>query len=609
MCGICGILNFNGEPAPESSIKKMMRAIKHRGPDDEGMYLNGNIGLGFVRLSIIDLSKTSHQPMFDESGRFILIFNGEIYNYLEIKEELLSKGYKFKSTGDAEVLLNSYIEWGKDCLNRFNGMFAFVIFDSVEKKLFAARDRFGVKPFYYYINNDTFIFSSEICAILDVSKEKVVQNDEAFFDYFIYNRTDQTENTFFKNIKKLQHGCHIEIINNNFSINKWYDLIDNLGKPFENTDEFTELLSSSIGLRLRSDVPVGVCFSGGLDSSAIVSLLLNDFNKKDINTFSAIYKSEGHRYDESEFISEYKNLLNFMHFISPSADSLMFDLNKFVKAHNEPVTSTSNYAQFKVMELAKSNVIVTLDGQGADELLAGYHYFFGIYFKELLHKIKLLKLSSEIFHYVLQHRSLYGIESFLYFLTPSLLKTKLRIAEKGYLKKDFSDNHTDKNVIVDVLYNSKSVYEALINHFEYKLEHLLKWEDRNSMWFSLEARIPFLDYRLVERTLSMDSSSKIKNGMTKFLLRDSMKNVLPEKIRVRKDKIGFDTPEDDWFRTPKFISYINEILNSKSFAERGYINIKKAKELYSKHVNKKINISRDIWKWINTELWFREFID
>jgi asparagine synthase (glutamine-hydrolysing) len=609
MCGICGILNFNGESVNEKDIGKMMTEIKHRGPDDNGIYLNKNVGFGFVRLSIIDLSQSAHQPMFDESGRFLIVYNGEVYNYIEIREELKSKGYKFRSNGDTEVVLNSYLEWGIDCLNRFNGMFAFAIYDILNKKIFAARDRFGIKPFYYYLSNDKFIFGSEICAVLSAVKKTVRQNDNAIFDYIVFNRTDQTEDTFFKDIKKLQHGHYIEIENNNFKLNKWYNLKDNLGKPFNSSEEFSELLSSSIGLRLRSDVPVGICLSGGLDSSAIVSLLLKDYNRKDINTFSAVYDKVGHKYDESKFINEYRSQLDNMFFISPSADSLMKDINSFIKAHNEPVTSTSHYAQFKVMELAKSNVVVTLDGQGADELLAGYHYFFGIYFKELLGKFKLIKLSNEMFYYILNHKDSYGFKTFFYFMAPTFLKTKARVMEKGYLTKSFSRENNNENVIVDNIYNSKSIYDALINHFEYKLEHLLKWEDRNSMWYSLEARVPFLDYRLVERTLSMNSSSKIKKGMTKYLLRDSMKSIMPENIRMRKDKIGFNTPEDEWFRTPIFRKLVNDILNSKSFAERGYIDVMKAKTLYSKHLDKKNNISRDIWKWINIELWFREFID
>jgi asparagine synthase (glutamine-hydrolysing) len=609
MCGICGIVNFNGKPADEISVRKMMSEIKHRGPDDDGVFIDNNVGFGFNRLSIIDLSSSAHQPMPDESGRYVIIYNGEIYNYIEIREELRSKGYKFKSSGDAEVLLYSFIEWGKNCLNRFNGMFAFAILDTKEKKIFIARDRFGVKPFYYYLNDEKFIFGSEICAVLSVVDEKAGQNDDVIFDYLVFNRTDQTEKTFFKDIYKLQHGCFIEIENDRFTKGKWYNLTDNLGKPYENTGEFRDLLSSSIGLRLRSDVPVGVCLSGGLDSSAIVSLLLKDFSRKDINTFSAVYNKEGHKYDESGFIHEYSNQLDNMFYISPTSDSLMKDMNNFVRAHNEPVTSTSHYAQFKVMELAKSNVVVTLDGQGADELLAGYHYFFGIYFKELLKKVKLLKLSSEILNYTKTHKDLYGLKTFLYFLSPSFLKTRLRVMEKGYLSKQFNENYSGENVIMDNIYGADTVYEALINHFEYKLEHLLKWEDRNSMWYSLEARVPFLDYRLVERTLSMDSSYKIKKGMTKFLLRDSMKDILPEKIRMRKDKIGFNTPEDEWFRTPVFKKLIDELLDSKSFAGRGYADIKKAKELYSNHLEGKINVSRDIWKWINLELWFREFID
>jgi asparagine synthase (glutamine-hydrolysing) len=609
MCGICGILNFSDNRVEEKNVRKMMAEIKHRGPDDEGIYLSENIGLGFVRLSIIDLSQSAHQPMFDESGRYVIIYNGEVYNYIEIREELKTKGYKFKSNGDTEVVLYSFLEWGNDCLNRFNGMFAFVIYDTINKILFAARDRFGVKPFYYYLNNEKFIFGSEICAILSVLGKPVQQNNDAIFDYIVFNRTDQTEETFFKDIKKLQHGCYFEIKYNKFKKDKWYNLKDNLGKSFNSSEEFKDLLSSSIGLRLRSDVPVGVCLSGGLDSSAIVSLLLKDFNRKDINTFSAVYDKVGHKYDESKFINEYRNQLDNMFFISPSADSLIKDINSFIRAHNEPVTSTSHYAQFKVMELAKSNVVVTLDGQGADELLAGYHYFFGIYFKELLRKFKLMKLSSEMFHYIFNHKDLYGLKTFSYFLAPSFLKKKARILEKGYLTKSFCEGHNTENIIVDNIYNSKSIYEALINHFEYKLEHLLKWEDRNSMWYSLEARVPFLDYRLVERTLSMNSSFKIKKGMTKFLLRDSMKNILPENIRIRKDKIGFNTPEDEWFRTSMFKKLVDDILSSKSFSERGYVDVKKAKKLYSKHLENKINISRDIWKWINIELWFREFID
>ena len=201
MCGICGILNFNGKPAEESRVRKMMGEIKHRGPDDDGVFIKENLGLGFVRLSILDLSVSGHQPMIDSGGRFVLVYNGEIYNYIEIREELKSKGYKFLSNCDSEVLLYSYIEWGRGCLDKFNGMFAFLIYDLEKNKMFAARDRFGVKPFYYSLDSQSFIFGSEICAVTSALDSKPVQNDGAIFDYIIFNRTDQTEETFFKNIK------------------------------------------------------------------------------------------------------------------------------------------------------------------------------------------------------------------------------------------------------------------------------------------------------------------------------------------------------------------------------------------------------------------------
>lgn len=273
---------------------------------------------------------------------------------------------------------------------------------------------------------------------------------------------------------------------------------------FKSPDEFRELFSSAVGLRLRSDVPVGVCLSGGLDSSSIVSVLLQDYNKKDLNTFSAVY-NKGQHGDETEFIQEYRSLLKNMFFTTPDAKTLENDFLQFVKAQGEPIAGTSPYAQYKVMKLAKDHVVVTLDGQGADEYLAGYHYFFGFFFKDLLKHGRLGKLSTEIYYYLLKHRSLFGIKSFGYFLLPESLRTKARASEKGYINNDFVNKYKDGNSIAGNLYGSDSLHDALLDHFEYKLEHLLKWEDRNSMRFSLEARVPFLDYRLVEKALATSS--------------------------------------------------------------------------------------------------------
>jgi asparagine synthase (glutamine-hydrolysing) len=610
MCGICGIIRFDENKAKASDLTLMMQKQKHRGPNDESIFIDKNIGFGFVRLSIIDLSLAGRQPMHDKSGRYTLIFNGEIYNYIELREDLIAKGISFESKTDTEVLLNMYIVYGEECLNKLNGMFAFAIYDSVSGEVFAARDRFGVKPFYYFQDDKQFIFASEIPSILAVYNKKNKENKQAIFDYLAFNRTDQNESTFFEDIFKLQHGHYLTIKNKQIAIKNWYDLAKKIDIKSADINEYQKLLTDAVSIRMRSDVPVGVCLSGGLDSSSITSILTNNLNFKEIHTFSAIYE-KGDRADESAFINLYKDSLHNMHFITPTFESLLDDLNQFIKIHAEPIPSTGPYAQYCVMKLAKNDVTVTLDGQGADEALGGYHYFFGFYFKDLLQSFKIVKLLTEIFYYLKVHKSLYGIKTFIYFLMPEKIKTKLRINERGYIETDFVNNilKQGKSNITNNLYASKNLKEALLNHFEFKLEHLLKWNDRNSMAFSIESRTPFLDYRLVEYTLSVKSDAIINKGFTKSILRESLKGILPEKIRVRTDKVGFATPQDEWFRTEQFQLLINEIINSESFHNRGFINSEKVKDLYTKHLNNEINIAKDIWKWVHLELWFREFID
>jgi len=608
MCGICGIVNFRPQPVEKSVLQSMMKRMKHRGPDDEGTYLEENIGLGFVRLSIIDLSDAGHQPMYSHDQNFVIVYNGEIYNYLELKEELKSLGHRFKTRTDTEVLLSAFQEWGENCLDKFNGMFAFAILDKKNKSVFAARDRFGIKPLYYYMDEQKLIFASEIAAILKALPNKSQPDDRSVFDYLVFNRTDQTERTFFKNIKKVQHGHKFTYENGRLKITRWYHLSQKLSQPFSNPEEFKQALISSIGLRLRSDVPVGVCLSGGLDSSSIMSLLLKEYQRSDINTFSAVYK-EKFKGDESEYINEYSPYLKNMHFTYPTALSLYNDAKDYVRAHNEPTPSTSPYAQFKVMEKAREYVVVTLDGQGADEELAGYHYFFGYFFKDLLQTLRWIRLIREIIFYLKIHRSSYGIKTFAFFLLPAGLKTRLRAKENDVLNYEFYRQYYTGSVISENLYDSSSLNQALLDHFEYKLEHLLKWEDRNGMWFSIEARVPFLDHNLVEKILSIPSHQIIQNGMTKHILRAGLKGLLPENIRTRSDKVGFLTPEDEWFRTEKFRSLIQDMMTSSSYKNRGYYRPEKVWNLYQEHLQKKRNISKEIWKWLNLELWFKEFID
>jgi asparagine synthase (glutamine-hydrolysing) len=607
MCGICGIINFDNKPVEEGSLHTMMKTMKHRGPDDEGLFTENNIGLGFVRLSIIDLSLNGHQPMIDDSGQFVIILNGEIFNYIELRQELVFKGYHFKSDSDTEVLLYSYIEWGKGCLDKLNGMFAFSILNKKDKSIFLVRDRFGVKPLYYYQDNNSFIFCSEIPPILNVYNQKNEPDYQSIYDFLVYNRTDQADTTFFRNIRKLSHGCYIEIKNKKVVKNKWYSLREKLNYPALQPKEYLEMLSSSIQLRLRSDVPVGVCLSGGIDSSAITSILYNKFQLNDIHTFSAVY-GNGEKGDETEYIGEYSTTLRNMYFTYPTAESLFDDQMSLVKAHAEPFPTTGIYAQYKVMQLAHGNVKVLLDGQGADEQLAGYHYFFGYYFKELFEKLRWLRLVSEIKHYLKNHKSTYALKSFGYLYLPHRIGVNYK-ENNCALHSSFKDKIGDSSESLNSLIHSTTLNEALINHFEYKLEHLLKWEDRNSMWFSIESRVPFLDYRLVEATLSQQSDLIINKGNTKALLREAVKDFVPEKIRTRKDKVGFQTPEDVWFRKDLYKDFIYDLLDSGSFKNRNLIDNKYAISLYKRHLANEINISKDIWKWINLELWFQEYID
>ena len=612
MCGIAGIINLDQQSISEIDIKKMMSKIKHRGPDDEGTFINKNVGLGFVRLSIIDLSPAGHQPMQSDDNEQIIVFNGEIFNYIELRNELKQLGYIFKTKTDTEVLLAAYKQWGPACEHRFNGMWAFVIYDKKNNSIFASRDRYGIKPFYYTIQQNKFYFASEIPAILEVLPNKPKANEQVIYDFLVFNRTDQNKETFFTNIYKLKHGhcLHINLTlkQNQVEIKKWYDLKTELKEAFSSKEEYYNLFKDAVGLRMRSDVPVGVCLSGGLDSSSVLSVLLKDGKYADINTFSAIY-NKGDVGDESEFINMYNDQVNHMHFTSPNSLELFNDLQNFVKAQGEPIPSTSAYAQFRVMKLAKGTVTVTLDGQGADEQLAGYHYFFGLYYKELFLELKWFKLLKEIVAYFKKHKSSFALKTFVFFLLPKKLRTKVRVSEKGYLNEEFNSKYNKHNQIAGNLYGSNNLKDALLDHFEYKMEHHLKWGDFNSMWHSIESRMPFLDHRLVERTISLPSDQIINKGTTKFILREAMINTLPEAIRTRTDKVGYATPEGEWFRKEPFKGLILSILNSESFADRNIIDVLIAKSLYNKHLNRELDISKEIWKWIHLELWFREFID
>jgi asparagine synthase (glutamine-hydrolysing) len=584
----------------------MSESLKHRGPNAQGYFSNGNIGMGALRLSILDLSDKGNQPMFSKDKRFCIVYNGEVYNYIEIRNELKPK-YDFISNSDTEVVLYSFIEWGESCLNKFNGMFAFAILDIDNNVLFLARDRFGIKPLYYYLSRDAFIFSSELKSFKYILKNREV-DEKIMYNYLVFNRTDYDENTFLKGVKKLPHGYKLLIKDNNFSLSKWYNLKDNLKNGYTCAEELKENLVDSIRLHLRSDVPLGVCLSGGLDSSTLVSTLLKELKITDLQTFSAVYGKNKYG-DESEYIDEFKDGLGQnLYKTYLTADNILNDIDDFIYYIDEPVPQISPLIHYKVMKLAKEHVRVLLDGQGGDEQFAGYHYFFGTFFKELLSEKKFITLAREIFYYCLRHKSSLGLKSFLYFLLPGRIQSKVKLSENNSLSLGFLSQFKQDLTVPDILYKAQNLHSSLIEHFEYKLEHLLKWEDRNSMRFSLESRVPFLDHYIVENVLSSSSSLIINKGENKWLLRKAMKNILPDKIMNRQDKIGFDNPCAEWFREAKFKEFILSILNSNSFRNLQYFDYKRCLKIYQIHLKKKIDASRQIWKWINVSLWQKKFI-
>jgi len=603
MCGICG---FNWKD--ENLCKLMADTLKHRGPDDEGFYFDENVSLGHRRLSIIDLEK-GHQPIHNEDKSIWIVYNGEIYNYLELRRDLENK-HKFYTNSDTEVIIHAYEEYGFDCLNKFNGMWAFCIYDKNKNLLFLSRDRFGVKPLYYFFDGKNFIFASEIKAILQHNIKRT-PNEDLIFDYLMYNIVDHTDETFFKEIKKIPKG-HIaifEIKEKELKIERYWTLKS--GKEKEDKEKIRNIFLDSIRLRLRSDVPVGSCLSGGIDSSSIVCALAGMIDNKNIKTFSAVFP--GKDIDESEYIKEVIEKTNIKaNFTSPSGNDLMKDIMKLIYYQEEPFIGPEVYTQFRVMELAhEKGLKVLLDGQGGDEILAGYVYFFGCYFKELLKKGKILTLLREIYSYYKNHKSFYGIVAMLYLFLPYFFKTYIFQRRNNYMDKSFMNKYQKESTYLKDLIDANSLNDSLLKHFEYKLEHLLKFEDRNSMAFSIETRLPFLDYRLVEYLFSLPSSSKIKGGETKFVFRNAMEGILPDKILQRQSKFGFETPGNEWIKLPEISEFIRNILNSKSFKERGYFDVKYIKKIFKNKNNQGFvkHNGEVIWKVILLELWFRMFID
>lgn len=639
MCGICGIYNLKTKPKtpkPASpagrsklviAIEKMTNQLIHRGPDDEGFYVDRNIALGHRRLSIIDLTKAGHQPM--KIGDLIIVYNGEIYNYLEIKQELIAKGYRFKTRTDTEVILAAYKEWGQNCVHKFNGMWAFVIYDRQKDALFASRDRLGVKPFYYWQNNHYFVFASEPKAILAFPELKIAPNDRIIWDYLANGLVGHSQETFFQDINELPPGHNLIIKNKQLVLKKYWDLTKKIKIPLTTENrikKFREIFIDAVRIRLRADVPIGTCLSGGLDSSAIVMVINKIMKEEGIvfqigkwqKTFSAVYKDKEARYaDESEFIKAVSDATNAQSFFTyPSGKDLVKEVRKLCYSQDEPFASTSMYAQKKVFELAaKQKIKVVLDGQGSDELLGGYLTFFDAYLRELLSQGKFNLFFKELKSFAHnQKKNLWKIlgnfftKTYLY----PWLKKALRLPDFSHRKEYaiFNPEWLKKySLSQPPKLNQNPFRNQSYSGIKFKaLPSYLRYEDRNSMTSSVESRLPFLDYRLVEFTYNLPSSVKIHQGQTKWILRQALKDILPAKIFNRHDKMGFTVPEVYWLKND-LKNEVKNIFATSKFNHRGFIIPGRASELFEAFLAGKNNNYQLIWRLFNLEIWFRRFID
>ncbi|MFH1453625.1 MAG: asparagine synthase (glutamine-hydrolyzing) [Armatimonadota bacterium] len=646
MCGIAGIISFKKDELRH--ITSMLNAFKHRGPDDEGYVFlkkeeeicyggedtpsdvfglgpgysprgsfsdvpDGSFGvLAHRRLSIIDLSPYAHQPMCSKDKNLWIIFNGEVYNYIELREELEALECTFSTNTDTEVVLNAYKVWGQDCVKKFNGMWSFVIYDKSKNILFGSRDRFGVKPFYYYIDKYQFAFASEIksLSILPFINKKI--NPGAVFDYLAFGCQENEEEGFFQGIFELPPSFSFEYNFSDRSFKKWkYYNLDYTKKwkkfSSKKLEEYSRktrsLIIDAVRLRLRSDVPVGSCLSGGIDSSTIVCIISGLLNQEALpqigekqKTFTACYDSKD--IDESrwaELAAKTADTLWFKTF--PKPEEFLKDLEDLIYTQDIPFLSTSIYAQYMVMKLAKeNNVKVLLDGQGADELFTGYSAYYGTFFNEILKNLDIASFLREFNS--LSNSSIdksIALKSVMKHIL-SLKDSKPKVYKNMYFDNGFEKEnlkrlrlHREKKQIS----LNKMLFES---QTEGHLKNLLRYEDRNSMRFSIEARTPFADdINLIEYVSTVPSSYKIHNGFSKYLLREAVKDIIPAKIRKRTDKIGFATPEYDWlhFMKEDLKSYITRDLDP-------FINTSSILNNWDKILK---HNSSYMWRLINFAVW------
>ncbi len=560
MCGIAGIFRTDSEPVPQALVDAMVNTLRHRGPDGDGSFFAPGIGFGHTRLAIIDLSAASDQPIRDELAGITMIFNGEIYNYVELREELRALGHTFRSNGDGEVIVRGYLEWGTDCLSRLNGMFAFALWDERNRKLLLARDRFGEKPLYMARSPRGVVFASEMKAILAVRPELRVPNRRILFRYLSRGDLDQDQETFFDGIESLPGGHFLLLDGDGRGEPVPYWRAHAAEVPAARADAiegFRELFFDAVRIRLRSDVPVGSSLSGGLDSSSVVCTInaqkqvQQELHQK---TFTARFRSK--RLDEGKFVHQVTRHVDAeSHEIWVEPERFLDEFQRLQWHQEEPIASSSPFAQWLVMRLARdNNTTVLLDGQGADEILAGYDQAHGMFWANYARRGRLDHVARETFSFLRRYRRIRQPSLFAaYYSLPDGFRD--RLVERYYrsanvvshdLHEEFAPDHVETyQPFGDRLRNELVRWQTTT-----QLPEFLRYADRNSMAFSREVRLPFLDHRLVEYSFGLPNDLLLHDAVTKVVLRESMRGIVPEGILTRRDKLAYSPPQRQWLRGP-----------------------------------------------------------
>ncbi len=540
MCGIFGLVNINQKPIDRKILEKGLQTIKHRGPDGNGYYVSEQIGLAACRLAIMDKSDLSTQPFIKD--KLVLTFNGAIYNYKQLRQELEKAGASFQTTGDTEVVLEAYRHWDSACLNRFNGMWAIAIYNESTQSIFLARDRYGIKPLYYLAGSEQFAFASEIKAFMHLGSWQRRANLEALGQYLAYGMQDFSEETLFDSVMHLPaaHFGELDVRTGRFDIQRYYALPEEQRSEVdvrEAIEEFSFLLDDAIQKRQLGEVPVGASLSGGIDSSSIVcrAALLQE----EINTFSVVYP--GSAVDESSYVADVNTAVSSKpHLLSPPMQNLWSRFDDVIYAQDEPFSSASICAQHELFRcVCNTDVKVVLDGQGADEVLGGYESFLASSFRNVEGSLnKAFFLFQAARHSGLSFSK--SIERW------GASKNKQVGTQGNWLKLPIETGQqvADQNTL--------DTSTRLLSQMG--LQALLHYADRNSMAFGIETRVPFLDYRLVDFCMKLPDYLKIHKGHRKWLLKESGKSILPKRIYERKDKIGFETPQKNWMnKNHKFV--------------------------------------------------------